>query len=97
MTILPQIYVEVTKIVSFNAIFMLLKISKKIVWFGERKIVPATIGLVFGNNNSKNMFSMSLGKDYLKLCLRSFLIKQVFHVYLRHNEGGHNHRFEFLM
>ena len=44
-----------------------LKISIKLVWFGGRKIVPISIGLVFGNNNSRKMYSMSLGKYYLTL------------------------------
>ena len=44
-----------------------LKIFIKFLWFGGQWIVPATIGLVIGNNNSKNMFSMSLGKYDLTL------------------------------
>ena len=44
-----------------------LKISITFIWLGGRQIVRTTIGLVFGNNNSKNMFSMSLGKYDLTL------------------------------
>ena len=67
MTILSQIYIEVTKNVSFNVIHVYfrqvsLKISIKFIWFGGQEIVPATIGLLCGNNNSKHMFPMPLGK-----------------------------------
>ena len=44
-----------------------LKISLKLVWFSDRWTVPITIGLVFGNNNSKNMFSMPFRKYDLTL------------------------------
>ena len=39
-----------------------LKISKKSVGLGGQKMVCTTIDLVLGNNNSKSMFSMTLGK-----------------------------------
>ena len=69
MTILPQIYVEVNKNVSFNVILVYFRqVFKKnlhkicLVWWP----IDCTISLVF-YNNLKNMFSMSLGKYDLTL------------------------------
>ena len=73
MTILQQIYVEVVKNVIFNVICVYFRqvfiknLHKMcLVWWA----IDCTYYywfLVFGNNNSKNMFSMSLEKYDLTL------------------------------
>ena len=44
----------------------MFKVSRKLVWLGDRYIIPAAIGVGFGNRISKKMFSVTFRKNFAR-------------------------------